>query len=369
MAEGPGIPTTAGELTPAWLTAALRSTGALPGGRVAALDIDALSQGVGFVGQVLRLTPLYDGASAEAPATIIAKIPSPEPGAREIAALYGLYERELQFYRHLADQITFRTPRCYYGDGNADAVNYVILLEDLAPTGVLGDQVQGCSLEHAQLAIAALARHHAKWWQHPMLDTTPWMSPGADLVRASMTQAYPQSWEPFLRLFGDCFSQEVRDAIPTLDTKILKTLAEVELGPMTIAHGDYRADNLFFGSPGSGYDVAVIDWQSPNKGWGTYDLAYFICGSFSAELRHKYEAELRDAYFDALTRGGGIAGYAREQFDVDYARSLLVYLAIFVVNGATLDPANERGAQLFSAIFERLNASLTETNALSHLPS
>ena len=108
MAEGLGIPTTAGEITPAWLTGALRSTGALRAGSVAALDINALSQGVGFVGQVLRLTPSYDGASAEAPATIIAKIPSPEPGAREIAALYGLYERELQFYRHLADQITFR---------------------------------------------------------------------------------------------------------------------------------------------------------------------------------------------------------------------------------------------------------------------
>jgi aminoglycoside phosphotransferase (APT) family kinase protein len=38
---------------------------------------------------------------------------------------------------------------------------------------------------------------------------------------------------------------------------------------MTAAHGDYRADNLFFGNPGSGYDVAVIDWQSPNKGWGS----------------------------------------------------------------------------------------------------
>ncbi|HLB23287.1 MAG TPA: phosphotransferase [Dehalococcoidia bacterium] len=367
MGDGTGIPQTAEEITPHWLTRALRAGGSLGDARVSAVRVDALSEGVGFVGQVLRVTPSYDGAVDDAPRSLIAKMPSPDAGAREIAALYGLYEREYQFYRQLAGEVSFRTPRCLYSAGDAEAVNYVLLLEDLAPSGRIGDQVAGCSVDDALTAVRALAVHHAQWWQHELLDRSPWLGVGIELVRGAMEQAYGASWERFLELFGTCFSQDVRDVIPTLDQAILKTLDELSDGPFTIAHGDYRADNLFFGHPGSGYDVAVIDWQSPNKAWGAYDLAYFICGSFSAELRHKHEAALRDAYFSTLLERG-VRGYGRAQFDLDYARSLLVYLAIFVVNGATLDPANDRGLALFRLIFERLNGSIGDARALSYLP-
>ena len=45
----------ADDITPEWLTAALRSGGVLPSGAsVAGLQAEALSEGVGFVGQVLR---------------------------------------------------------------------------------------------------------------------------------------------------------------------------------------------------------------------------------------------------------------------------------------------------------------------------
>jgi hypothetical protein len=367
MGEGMGIPQTAEEITPEWLTRALREHGALGEARVSDVRIDALSEGVGFVGQVLRIAPTYQGAVDGAPPSLIAKMPSPDPGARELAALYGLYEREFQFYRQMAGDVCFRTPRCLYSAGDAEAVRYVLLLEDLAATGRLGDQVAGCSLEDAMTAVRALAAHHAQRWQHAGLDGSPWLGVGIDLVRGAMEQAYPDSWQRFLELFGGCFSQDVREAVPRLDQAILKTLEDLSGGPFTIAHGDYRADNLFFGHPGSGYDVAVIDWQSPNKAWGAYDLAYFICGSFSAELRHKHETALRDAYYSRLLEGG-VRGYSREQFDLDYARSLLVYLAIFVVNGATLDPANDRGLALFQVIFERLNGSLADARALSYLP-
>ncbi len=362
------IPHDAVDITPEWLTGALKKSGVLPNGAVQAIDAVALSEGVGFVGQVLRLTPTYDGASDDAPRTIIAKIPSREPGALQVAAMYGMYERELQFYRHLAEEITFRTPRFYYGDGNAQSIEYIILLEDLASSGTMGDQLAGCDLNQAERAIRGLAEHHAQWWQHKALDTTPWMVPGVDLVRAGLTQAYQASWPIFLDQFADCFSQDVLDVVPSLGERVLKTLDEVEQGAMTIAHGDYRADNLFFGTPNSGYDVAVIDWQSPNKGWGAYDLAYFICGSFDADLRHKHESALCDLYYETLTTNG-VRNYDRGQFDIDYARSLLVYLAIFVINAATLDMANDRGLALFRAIYNRLNGSIADANALTYLPA
>lgn len=368
MGEGLGIPRSADDVTPAWLTGALQAGGVLPPvASVTGVHAEALSEGVGFVGQVLRLTPSYQGATS-APASIIAKLPTVEPGGRAIAAMYGLYERELQFYRHMASDISFRVPRCYYGDGDAATVNYVLLLEDLAGTGTLGDQVAGCNLEQARAALGQLARHHARWWQHPALDSTPWLGVGIDLVRGSMEQAYAASVEPFLRNFGDAFSSDITAVIPTLGASTLRLLDELADGPFTIAHGDYRADNMFFGKPGSGYDVAVIDWQSPNKGWGPYDLAYFICGSFATDLRKQHEATLRDEYYAALI-AAGVTGYTRQHFDDDYARSLLAYLALFVINGATLDPANDRGKALFDAIFERLNGAIADAHSLAYLSS
>lgn len=360
------IPHTGDDFTSDWLTAVLRECGTLSAGRVTGVEAQALSEGVGFVGQVFRLTPAYT-AQEGAPSTIIAKIPSREPGALEVAAMYGMYERELQFYRHLANEITFRTPRCFYGAGDAATVEYVLLLEDLGETGVMGDQLAGCDLSQAQKAVKALAIHHAKWWNHAALDTTPWMVPGVDLVRGGMTQAYQASHPLFCERFGDCFSDDVLREIATLDAGILANLDTIEQGSMTLAHGDFRADNLFFGLDGSGYDIAVIDWQSPNKGWGAYDLAYFICGSFDAELRHKHERELCDLYYETLM-AHGVSGYGRAQFDVDYGQSLLVYLGIFVISAATLDTANERGFELFRAIYQRLNGSIGDANALQYLP-
>ncbi|HLB24117.1 MAG TPA: hypothetical protein VJP07_08485, partial [Dehalococcoidia bacterium] len=200
MGDGTGIPQTAEEITPHWLTQALRAGGSLGDARVSAVRVDALSEGVGFVGQVLRVTPSYDGAADGAPRSLIAKMPSPDPGAREIAALYGLYEREYQFYRQLAGEVSFRTPRCLYSAGDADAVSYVLLLEDLAPGGRIGDQVAGCSVDDALTAVRALAVHHAQWWQHELLDRSPWLGVGIELVRGAMEQAYDASWERFLEL-------------------------------------------------------------------------------------------------------------------------------------------------------------------------
>ena len=181
-----------------------------------------------------------------------------------------------------------------------------------------------------------------------------------------MIRTYAPSWPRFLEYFGERFSDDVKDVIPQLGARILELIKELEGGPFTIAHGDYRADNLFFGRAGSAYDVAVIDWQSPNKGWATYDLSYFICGSFDTDLRHEHEKTLGDTYYAGLI-AGGVTAYGREQFEADYGRSLLVYLALFVVTGATVDTANERGLALFNAMFDRLNGSIADANALQYL--
>jgi hypothetical protein len=58
-----------------------------------------------------------------------------------------------------------------------------------------------------------------------------------------------------------------------------------------------------------------------------------------------------------------VRGYTFDQLLADYRASLMVYLAIFVVNGATLERSNERAVRLFEVIFDRLTAAIVDHDA------
>lgn len=364
------LPTTPDELTAAWLTAALVRSGEMQAGRqVRDVTHERIAEGVGFIGLNVRVHLEYDAAYGAGPATLIAKFPSPDEGSRAIGNLYGLYEREVRFYGDLAGRVGLSTPRCYFAAWDAGAGRSLILLEDLAHTGDVGDQVAGCSGDQAAIALEALASFHARWWRNPELADIAWLPNGADLVRGSMTQAYPAVWAPFLELHGHFLSPAARAAVPKLAEKTLQLMDLLEArGDLTLIHGDYRLDNMFFGRPGASYGMTVIDWQSPNRGWGAYDIAYFISGSLPPEERRACEMDVLRLYHERLV-AGGVPDYPFETLFEDYRRSLLAYLAIFVVNGATLEMTNARAVELFETIFTRLSAAIEDLGALALLPA
>jgi hypothetical protein len=217
------------------------------------------------------------------------------------------------------------------------------------------------------LACTELARFHARWADPQKLASIPWLEPGVEIIRTSMTQVYPPSEGVFLERFGSRLDPSVREVIPGLGETIMR-IADAALidVPQVIAHGDYRLDNLFFPEEGSRFKIAAIDWQSPNRAWGTYDIAYFMSGSMPPAQRRACEQDVLRAYHATFLQGCRVM-YPFEQFFDDYRRSLLVYLALFVVNGATLELSNQRAVDLFDAIFERLNAAILDLDALAML--
>ncbi len=360
------IPSGPEELTPEWLTGVLQERGHLAvAASVTAIEAERIGEGVGFIGVVTRLRLQYAG-DPSAPATMIAKFPSADAGARAVGNMYGLYEREVNFYRDLAATAGIGAPLCYLAAMDAAADRYLLLLEDMSGSGEVGDQIRGCSLDEASLALSELARMHATWWDSPRLATLPWLQRGTDMVRAPMQSVYPALYPAFLQLFGDELTPEIRAAVPSLNERILETIDDIDQGQMTLAHGDFRLDNLFFGRNSSPCRLTAIDWQSPNIGWAAYDVSYFICGSIPLETRRAHETAILHAYHDALLEGG-VHGYDFDAFFEDYRRSLLVYLAIFVINGATLEISNQRAVDLFHVIFERLVAAITDLDALTLL--
>ena len=63
--------------------------------------------------------------------------------------------------------------------------------------------------------------------------------------------------------------------------------------PFTLSHGDYRADNFFFGGDG---DLVVCDWQLVDRSRGARDLAYVLSQSVTPELRAQLDRPLVDRY-------------------------------------------------------------------------
>jgi aminoglycoside/choline kinase family phosphotransferase len=363
------IPASFDDVTPQWLTDALHAAGHLPhGARVASFDGERVGEGVGFVGEIRRLNLRYTGDAGTAPASLIAKLPSPLEGSRAIANLYGLYEREVRFYAALGSEVGIGTPKCYLAAGDAESGRYALLLEDLGTSGRIGDQLAGCSEAEALLAVRELAGMHATWWSSPRLETFNWMHLGADMVRAAMTFAYPNVWQPALDLFGKHISPEVREVMPGLAPRIVRLMDVISAeAPLTILHADYRLDNMFFGENGAAYKLAVFDWQSPNRGWAAYDLSYFLAGNMPSEQRRACERRMLDAYYEVLA-AAGVSGYSAEQLWLDYRRSMLVYLGIFTVSGATLDLTNERAVGLMAAAFSRLSDAIINLDSLPLLP-
>jgi len=363
------IPTAFDEITPQWLTETLRASGDLPAGAsVVSRDVERLGEGVGFVGQIGRLRLSYSGDAARAPASVIAKLPSSEEGARAIANLYGLYEREVHFYKSLGAGVGIGTARCYWAAGDTEAGRYGLLLEDLGATGRLGDQLGGCSEDEALLAVRELAGMHAAWWSSPKLESFDWMHLGVDLVRAAMTFAYPNAWPVAIDLFGKHMSPEVQTVVEGLAPRLMKLMDVIVADvPITVVHGDFRLDNMFFRQNGAAHRLAVVDWQSPNRGWGAYDLAYFMGGNMPSERRRACEREMLDTYHRLLV-DAGVRGYSADQLWLDYRRSMMVYLGIFTVSGATLDFSNERAVELMAAIFQRLSDAIMDLDAIALLP-
>ena len=364
MLEQKTIPAGPQELTPEWLTQALRSTGVIGLERVTSFEARDVGEGSGFIGVVSRVALEYDAPSKGAPASLIAKFPGASEGGREIGNLFRFYEREIRFYEEVAPEVELRTPRRYYSAMDIDRGEYVLLLEDLAPARC-GDQVAGCTAGEAELAIRSLADFHATWWDSPRLERfAEWMPIVDAPVHRSAEQSYADAWGPFIENFGASLSPSMRATAERIGENVIPLLSSYADRPHTIMHGDYRLDNMFFGGEAP---FAIADWQIASRGRGVFDAAYFICGCLEPEERRAAEQDLMRLYHDTLLRRG-VEGYPWEQCWEEYRRGANYLLVYVVISLGTLDFANERGLALFHAWLRRSTAAIEELDAAKLLP-
>src|SRR3990170_2506015 len=183
-----------------WLTEVLQYAGVLCDAVVTGVERQRI--GTGQMGQNVAFSLTYDRPAPGAPATVVGKFPSPEPKSRAAAKTFRTYEREVGFYQEIADTVDIRVPHCYLADIDLATGDFVLLFEDLRPA-VQGDQLAGCSIEQAMLAMDELAALHAPRWGDPSLASIDWLGQSEDAEPNEMIQrVYQGLWPGFVAPFG-----------------------------------------------------------------------------------------------------------------------------------------------------------------------
>jgi aminoglycoside/choline kinase family phosphotransferase len=333
------IPVKPGDLTAPWMSEAL-------GHRVDAVEVDDLGEGKGILAAVLRVQLQGDGV----PRSLVAKLPSPHPENYNVAVAYRCYEREVQFYKHVAGHLDVFTPACLYGDVDDDGTNFVLLLEEI--TGATQpDQIAGLTIEEAERILDAVASLHAHWWQNPALDQLHWLPtyefPPYQAVQGQLEHVFPL----FVDLWGDKVAPEALETASRNIHHVNAKMAEWVAKPATFAHYDLRGDNLLFGgSPGEGV-LSLLDWQLSLRAPAAVDLAYFLSTNLTIADRRSHEQRLLRRYHDRIVELG-VRDYALEQLEDDY-RELMLNTMNMVIIGAILDPGNDRGRALVHELVTR----------------
>jgi hypothetical protein len=316
MSTAAPIVDTIEELTPEWMTAALRE-GMGISQEHSVISVSAEPIGTGQVGLVVLAQLQYDGPSVGAPGSVVVKLPSADAGSRQMAQAMGLYETEVQFYTEVAPRLGRAIPHMYWGKVDGEATGrFTLVLDDLTQGSEVGDMVAGCSLEEAALAVEALPDLQAPVWADPDLPARPWLDPArTDMIFAAVAPFV----EPFLERFADRLEPEHVELVHRMAPRAAgyRTLAWEP--PFVVAHSDYRVDNMLFGATPEAPPISVVDWQGARLAPPLLDATILLGACMSTEQRRAHEGDLLGAYHDRL-RAKSIVGFSLADCKESYRR-------------------------------------------------
>ena len=348
------IPVQPSDITATWLTTVLQDHA--PG--VSVEDVTVKPVGTGQTGATYRVGVTYVTTGHGLPETFIVKLPSQDPEVRQRVAMG--YRSEHAFYTEVVGTVHLPTPRCYHVEINDDGAEFVMVLDDLAPS-IQGDQIKGCGTRDAELAVGALAGLHGPRWCDPRwLHFTGTVMPHPDADAANG--------------IGDVTGMAVDTTLSRLGTRLAQkdrvTLAEsaalvgdwlmVEPDRFCLLHGDYRLDNLLFHKDGT--RVTVVDWQTLAVGLPARDLSYFIGTSMQPDVRGSSERHLVEVYHRALV-GHGVEGFDVDGCWDDYVVGML-QIPLITTLGFAFSAATGRGDEMALVMLERGCRAIRELGTL-----
>ncbi len=348
------------QLTAESLTSLFRDGGLAPSNpevEVERVTAEPLAEGSAFLGSLARLNITWANKDTALPNRFVAKLPTRDPGGRTVGKMLNVWVREAQFYARLAPLVATPVPTCranFISDDHA-----ILVLDDLYPASV-GDQLVGASSDQAHAAVEALAQLHAPFWGQPRTPDLEWVpgldTPGtSEVLGSAMAASLPRFVERFGDVLPDTGLRWLHDFVPQLNQWRMDLLSK----PLTIAHADYRLDNMLFGLNG---DITVIDWQTAMFTGGATDLSFFLATNLEVNLRRSLESELVSVYIDTLI-AHGVDASATEHVREDYEHAHLWWMGMLANNLSSIETPDDRSKSLFEAMLTRLYSAAVDADS------
>jgi hypothetical protein len=332
------------EISAAWLSAAL--------GRDGLEHVSTEAIGTGQMSQNHRVRFTAPGG---APESVVVKLASADPMSRATGVGMGAYMREVAFYENLAERIGGPLAACHLAEYDAAEGWFTILLEDISGA-VQGDQIAGCSVDDARLALNELARVQAPVMGDLALGTADYLNQPNPLTQALITQLLPS----FLERYDGRVEPAHAEVCERFAQSVDAWSAE-RRPPLGLVHGDYRLDNLLFGDG----RCIVVDWQTVGWGPAMLDASYFLGGCLAVDDRREHEQELMRGYHERLLELG-VRELSWEHCFEEYRRLCFHGLLMTIVASMVVE-RTPRGDDMFMAWLARNAQQAIDLDAISLL--
>jgi hypothetical protein len=342
------IPVAPDDVTPQWLSEVLAAE---------VVDVAVIPVGTGQTGATYRVEASYRGAP-DLPPSFVVKLPAQDPAVRERVALS--YRSEHAFYTDLADTLDVPLARCYHCALADDGAQFVLLLADMAPAEQ-ADQIVGCTVDEARLAVRAMAGLHGPRWCDPA-----WLTLAAT-VMPKPDEATARGLGDITKLAVDTTLEKLGPRMTEQDRATVTDSAELIADWLlhapdrfSLLHGDYRADNLLFDPQRT--EVTVVDWQTLAVGLPARDLSYFLATSLPPDVRAAAERKLVDDYHRELRRYD-VGDFDAEMCWQDYRFGML-QVPLITTLGHAFSAPTERGDEMALTMLQRGSRAIRELGTL-----
>lgn len=261
-------------------------------------------------------------------------------------------------------QLPLEYPKPVYGAVDRLRLNYLAIMEDLSPRGViLNDATKPVSVDDVASGLRGLARMHSAFWNF-----SPETSPELNWVKQ-----WKASWTFQLTLRRTCGIgiANLKDSLPpeiaALGAKGLEQwwtryIRTVSRGPMTFLHGDPHVGNTYRVPDG---DFGFLDWACCRKGNWAFDVGYFLVSALDVADCRAHEADLIEEYRKALDVPAQDLPSAEEAW-LRYRTTPAYGLAVWVATGSSV---NYQSSEICSNLVHRYGRAFLDLDTRSALAS
>ncbi len=249
-------------------------------------------------------------------------------------------------------------PKCIYAAIDNDTNDFLLILEDVGHQRSI-DQVAGVDVTDAFAAIKLMAQWHAKWWGHDLSELSKhFFAWNGEFNKTAFPMVFGGNWDTAKEIYGSRLPADIvgfGDRFVERSGEILDGL----MGPDTLVHSDFRADNLLF----DGDTPMLLDFQMLSVGCGMVDFGFFMSQSLSTATRQAHFDELLSAYLSELNAHG--IDLSRDVALDKYRRVLGFGLAWPVGLAGSFAQLDDRSQALALSMLDRYVQAMVDANAVA----